>query len=1522
MRVGWLLLLLFSILFSPLSLSALNFKDIVFPPAKATFVIAGEERGPDQVTTQTDVVDTQLHQAVSNHVKIVAKVTDLNQTSIDPQPSLLFYRYDPSSNFFVQIEGADYLSGERDSSRHFKKLPPLRLPNGDTIDIGKKIPIAKCLIYQKKEPIFIIYNDPTLHKEGVKVSISSHDDEEVILLKRIESNSSKYIGYINTTSACACKKRFDGKLFIKEGDELDASLYEPSTKRSTKQLRSLSSKVHAKAYVGQKPQRVAILDENQSHPAKVWIDMEASKERVGIGEFFKVTIALENSGDRDVMNMKLVNRLSSGATYIQKGFYLDDKKIQHGVMDRKHHRFSVTIPLKAHQRRTLSFVVRNESLTPEYLIDSSEVIYQNNRSNSAMIKVKRTDDFDERATIIGRVLLDENRSRGVEGVKLYLDNGRVAISDRYGKFHFGELDPALHLVSLDPSSIEGRYIAYECRANARSGGSALSKFVDTSAAHIGEIAFCVRENNITTSLKSELSYQIPKPKTITMPSYSVNSFSTLKKERVFLWPKEGAIPSMPAIKVAFLHHKSDKIALFVNGKKVNMLNFDGYVDSQDRQWTISKYRGIDLDDGDNLLEMVVKDKSGKEVRRVKRKVHFSTSPIKAVILPDRSYLVADGQNPPVIAVKMYDASGYPIRRGVTGTFQLSKPYLSLAKSKLYEDDPLLHSGEKNRYVIANDGIAYIELMPTTVTGEVKLHFEFQDQGRELTAWLKPKEKREWLLVGFAEGSVGYQAIKKHLQKSSSKEVIHKGGISLFAKGSVGKDTLLTIAYQSAKRRENPKRFIEEEVQNSRQFTVYADNSIDKNEAPTSKKLYLKIEKDQFYAMFGDFETGLDKLELSRYSRRLTGVKSEYRGEKFEYTAFASKNAGGVKRVEITPDGTSGPYPIKANAILPGSEKVYIEVRDRYRKELLLDKRGYDEVYDYSIDYQNGLLYFKAPIASRDRAGNPQTIIVEYEMDESQRDRIVAGGRGAIKFGTGGEIGASAMTQENRNDHYDTLYGIDFKMNLLKNLTLNGEYATSSKQTSNANAYLLRMQHFNQNIQTKAYFRHQERGFGLGLQNSALAGSNRYGIDSTISYFDNFLLRLSYYGENALQDKHKKETMESKLLFNRGGWLAMVGYRFAKDNMQTEDDVSQIISSVQKRFFHSKVGISLAYEKSLGERSDVKKDRTFGEISYRFTNALELFANHELLQGATKRDELSKVGIKGTAWKGATIQSGVSQKLENDEDRLYGFLGLSQYYQVNKKLSLNGAVEKQKSLNNKAIQKDYTSYSIGAHYKNKKWIYNGLFEYKDGFDRDKINLNFGIYTEVNKDLGVAMGIRESINDEVNSTKGYEGELKCSVAYRGERDYTLMSQLKLQHQHDRFGESQTLVTAIKGVVKPSKKSQISGHYALKIEKERIDDEPFTSKVDSLGVEAIYDMTKKFEVGANGSLLHMWESGNIRQSYGGYVGYNLFKNLYLGVGYNFQGYYDSDLSEYLDSAQGLYLKMRMKLDNESLHQLTKSF
>ena len=115
---------------------------------------------------------------------------------------------------------------------------------------------------------------------------------------------------------------------------------------------------------------------------------------------------------------------------------------------------------------------------------------------------------------------------------------------------------------------------------------------------------------------------------------------------------------------------------------------------------------------------------------------------------------------------------------------------------------------------------------------------------------------------------------------------------------------------------------------------------------------------------------------------MTGVKAETRAEvlgaALHAQAFAAEVASRYRRDEIQGAGISGPYVLRDRNILANSEKVAIEVRDRLRSEIIVNRRELSRFIDYDIDALSGTISFREPVLSRDFDLNPQFIVIDYE----------------------------------------------------------------------------------------------------------------------------------------------------------------------------------------------------------------------------------------------------------------------------------------------------------------------------------------------------------------------------------------------------------------------------------------------------------------------------------------------------------------------------------------------------------------
>jgi len=410
---------------------------------------------------------------------------------------------------------------------------------------------------------------------------------------------------------------------------------------------------------------------------------------------------------------------------------------------------------------------------------------------------------------------------------------------------------------------------------------------------------------------------------------------TLKPGIAMLLPEKTFAPAIAATKISIQHRPDHDVEVWLNGAPVSSLNFDTLAVNADRTVAISRWKGVDLQDGQNEIHAVIRNASGRELKTITRRIYYSGPPIRAEFLREESTLVADGKTRPIIAVRLFDRAGEPSRTGTVGTFRIDAPYRAQWEIDSERRNVLVQIGDREpTYRVSAGGIAYLELAPTTRTGEVTARLQFENfREQEVRAWLRP-EPRDWILVGFAEGTGGYNTLSDNAvvaaAAGSEEGYYDDGRVAFFAKGQIKGEFLLTLAYDSDRERSKTRDRFQTAIDPNAFYPLYADTSEQRFEAPSQRKLYVKLERGQFNALFGDTDTGLSVTDLARYERRFNGLKSEYRGENVGYTMFAAETAEAFNRDDIRGDGTSGPYRLSNVPIIVNSEKVWIETRDRFR----------------------------------------------------------------------------------------------------------------------------------------------------------------------------------------------------------------------------------------------------------------------------------------------------------------------------------------------------------------------------------------------------------------------------------------------------------------------------------------------------------------------------------------------------------------------------------------------------------------
>jgi len=215
-------------------------------------------------------------------------------------------------------------------------------------------------------------------------------------------------------------------------------------------------------------------------------------------------------------------------------------------------------------------------------------------------------------------------------------------------------------------------------------------------------------------------------------------------------------------------------------------------------------------------------------------------------------------------------------------------------------------------------------------------------------YLEP-EQRDWIVVGLAEGTVGYNTIRDRAVAltDSESDTLFDNRMAFFAKGMIKGKWLMTLAVDTDKERGDQDGDFAQEIDPNAYYTLYGDRTYQEYEAQSRYPVYVKLEKKSAYALFGDFNTDITEGRLTSYRRRLSGLKTEYIGEKFQVLGFAAETNQGFALDEIAANGTSGSYRLTNGNLLAQSESIVIETRDRNRPDIVLETRNLKRHLDYT-----------------------------------------------------------------------------------------------------------------------------------------------------------------------------------------------------------------------------------------------------------------------------------------------------------------------------------------------------------------------------------------------------------------------------------------------------------------------------------------------------------------------------------------------------------------------------------------------
>jgi uncharacterized repeat protein (TIGR01451 family) len=989
--------------------------------------------------------------------------------------------------------------------------------------------------------------------------------------------------------------------------------------------------------------------------------------------------------------------------------------------------------------------------------------------------------------------------------------------------------------------------------------------------------------------------------------------------------------------------------LLVDGREVPKDRIGFTMKDKNTGKSIYSYIGVDFGDaGQHTVEIQGLDPFGNA--RVK-KTHSVTrsGEIASIRVKSEDGNVADGKTPVKIVVELFDANGVAIPAATEleireGTLvPLKKPDLFALPPKAgsHAVVPMNKAGEIFFQPVANSGLYRAVLGYNRVTVEVETYVQ--------------PIMRDWILVGLAEGTVGYNTVSGNMENfrhaDREDDLYQDGRLAFFAKGQIKGQWLLTMAYDSAKRKADSNNALFQTINPESYFTLYGDASQQQYDAASGKKLYLKIERKQFYALFGDFDTGLTITELSRYGRRMTGFKTELQNKYYEVNAFVSETDQVYIRDEFPGDGTSGMYRLSRKHILAGSEKITLEVRDRFRSEVLVSSRTLSRFTDYSIDYDAGTVIFREPVFSRDEEMNPIMIVAEYEITSREGKDYTYGGRAGVKLPGNKLKAGGTYIHEGQGDRSSDLYGADVSVQVDDKTKIRAEYAKSKydggPESRKGDAYLVEASRNTKKLEAKTYFRELDEGFGMGQQPSSEEGTRKYGIEGKYRFTDAISANANVYRQDNLVTDATRDMIEGKLDYNSKKYGTSLGFLHATDKLEdgSEKRSDQITMSGKVLTLYDRLTLGLNHAQSVGNNENADfPTRTILSAEFAVNKQLTLLAAQEFTWGSASDTQNTRAGLRSSPWKGAEINSSVERQFNENDERVFTNVGMKQNWQINKEWKVDAGLERSQTISesyrfNERVQpasgnvvavtgshEDFTAVSGGATYQIKNLTWDNRLEFRTAETEDKWGLMSGLVKEVDQNWAWSGRLQLF---RVNSSTGADttsADLRYGVVYRPpETRWIALNRFDLIiNRQDNNGNDDTdswrIVNNFMVNYRPVQYHQLSVHYGAKYVQEKKYGDTYSGYTDLWGLENRYDINKDWDIGLQGSILHSWSSSVFDYSGGFSVGYNIAQNAWLSLGYNLFGFEDKDFSGANYTAQGPFVRFRFKFDQNSVSDAIK--
>jgi outer membrane protein OmpA-like peptidoglycan-associated protein len=933
----------------------------------------------------------------------------------------------------------------------------------------------------------------------------------------------------------------------------------------------------------------------------------------------------------------------------------------------------------------------------------------------------------------------------------------------------------------------------------------------------------------------------------------------------------------------------------------------------------SIFYGVKIEEGKNDVLVVCREYGGKRSTCV-RHIYLAGQP--KTIVPERMIVnvPADGRTAGELVFLVSDTHGLPVRDGVFVT--VSGPRELVEKLDANPQQPGVQ-------VATAGGRVALKLPPMRDSRQDLIRVTLNNAGAAARV-VYESPLRKWFLFGYGEGVAGYSNLSgagstHRLLEKQRDGAFAEGKLSFYGQGEIAPGHVLTCAVDTRPQRDD---MLFRRIEPEKYYPVYGDASELRFNTASRSGTFLRLDHRRYGAMLGDFRTDLGTTEFTMYNRSFNGLAGEARYARGAVKAFVTRTDQVTYQEEMRAEGTSGFYFLKHYPLVENSEKIRIEVRDRYRSERIV-RVDYQQINrDYDINYLDGSILFKESVPAFDESLNPVTIVASYECRGSGERNFIYGVRSATTVTDSLTFGATAVLEEEGVENY-SLLGFDLTGQIREGVRIASEFAHSEKfLLGGADAFrILLTGEQARAVRWNAYYRAVDENFF----NSSFSGGKtelggrKFGGDVAWKLNQAFGVSAKGYRYSFRERDETKDYVDLVGHYTTGLLEGKLGFAAAGHGDTRTGDQASVLMLTGLALKKPNTAGEIQWDQILtGEDVDEYPNRLSAKLSRRLWRAVSATLKHEYRTGSRSGTRhLTQLGLESNITESMQLYSRYQLEGAVSGERGQATMGAKKRIALAEDLTANVTVEKLATVSGTRAE-DYFSLATGALYLPLKDDYRvkGNYEIRLEPDRNKHLAELAAVRRLSErwsvlvkgDLWFSDEKREDNHVKQSSTLGF------ALRPRAARNLTVLSLLQSRYERNSPAHPNAIDKEILSSVEANYTIGTAWELEGKLAGRRVSnsfrDYSASASAFMFQAQVIRIIAEKWDVSLKARVVRQRETATT--SYGGglELGRLVSGKLWIGAGYDFGGHDDPDAPVNGFTRSGFHFGMRLKFNEKIMN------